>query len=147
MTLEERLENWARAVRFRCRRGHAMSFEGRYRSPQGRHWEAPVIPISRNINADDAWQVEAAWSTLNLADRVTLRCHYCLRWPHHRTARFLSKQLAWLIKPHEYESYLLHAQASITQALERSESQNRNMVRTVIKAALAIPTKLGYTAA
>lgn len=32
-----RLENWARWSRDRIRRGHCMSFEHKYRSPQ--HWE------------------------------------------------------------------------------------------------------------
>lgn len=146
MNIEDRLDNWARAVRFRCRRGHAMSFEGNYRSPQRNHWDAPVIPITRNIDSDDAWQVEAAWSTLALPHRIMLRCHYCMRWPPHRTCKFMGKAANMLIKLYQYEQHRLAAQDAITQALERSASQNRNIVRSAVKEALAIPEPVGYIA-
>lgn len=144
MNIEDRLDNWARAVRFRNRRGHAMSFEGNYRSPQRNHWDVPVVPVSRNIDVDDAWRVEAAWSTLALPHRIILRCHYCMRWPSHRTCRFLGRVANILIKPYEYEAHRLRAQDAITQALERTQSQNRNIVRSEVRKTLALTNELSY---
>lgn len=146
MDIEDRLDNWGRAVRFRKRSGHAMSFEGNYRSPQRNHWEAPVMAIPKGIAPDDAWEVEAAWSTLPLPQRIMLRCHYCLRWPEHRTCRFLGRAADTLVKPHQYEAVRQDAVTAIAQALVRSESQNRNIRRTAVQETLAIPRQLGYIA-
>ncbi len=146
MDIEDRLENWARAVRFRNRAGHAMSFEGNYRSPQRNHWEIPVTAIRGNINPDDAWQVEAAWSTLTKPRRILLRCHYCIRWNAQRICRFLGREADTLIKPYEYDGFRLECVGAIALALARSEVQNRNIVRTTVKESLALPRSLAYNA-
>lgn len=146
MDIETRLENWGRAVRFRNRRGHAMSFEGNYRSPQRNHWDVPVPPVNRSIDPDDAWQVEAAWATLGLVHRIILRCHYCIHWPANRICRFIGRSAGTLIKVYQFDSERLRAQGAIELALVRSQTQNRNIVRTAVKESLAIPEKVVYTA-
>lgn len=83
MALEERLENWGDCLRWRKRQRQASSFEGGYRSPQGRHWEwlqtAPKAPVS--LNAADAMVVNRAWQAMPDAyHSALLGAWYVNRW-------------------------------------------------------------------
>lgn len=124
--IDARLWNWGRVVRESMSGPRRVgSLEGQWRSPQ---WDQPVyallLPLTgRDIK--DGWEVEAAWVSLADKHRQALRYRYC--W---RTA--------------VREGPLLLAKGAILSALNRSEGQNRSMVREIIKRTLAIVSRTTY---
>lgn len=81
MTLDERLENWGHAWRYRMARGQTASLEGAYRSPQ--HWDALMPPTNAAIifNPRDAAEVENAWQAMGDAfHQALLLGHYVRRY-------------------------------------------------------------------
>lgn len=75
MTIDDRLDNWGRAMRWYARIGRACaSLEGRYRSPQP--WTAPPVNAPGAIDQVDARDIESAVIVLPLWDHTILRAWY-----------------------------------------------------------------------
>ena len=133
MTLEDRLDNWGRALRSHRPRGKARSFEGRYRSPQSRHWELPATTLRGSPDHADAMTVERAWASLPLPPKLVLRGHYCLLWTPERYRRVV---IRLHIPRRPYHADLAYAESLIALALERTEAQNRSLWERMTKISL-----------
>ena len=136
MSLDYRLANWGRVVR-EGRAGPAAtgSIEGAWRSPQP--WDEPVHAMNAPLTATDradGWKVEAAWATLSPYNRAILRSHYCWR-THYQSAILRSSTRR---NSDGYMAGLSEAQGAIGLALERTEGENRNIVRSWVKKTLAL---------
>jgi len=142
--LEDRLNNWGRAMRVSRGRGRALSFEGNYRSPQRNHWELPVSSLHRSIDTHDAWKIETAWGSLPIVERIVLRGHYCLKWPTQRIFRVAAKENGILRDSHNLEGMLSEARFMLAQALGRSDGQNRNILRAGVRKLLDMVGLAGY---
>ena len=83
LTLDDRLENWARCYRVRKRFSQAESFEGNYRSRQSEHWEygkaPPVTPP--DLDVVDGEIIDLAWQSMPDAfHQCLLGAWYVRRW-------------------------------------------------------------------
>lgn len=113
------------------KRGRALSLEGNYRSPQRNHWEE-VVPVSRGaIDYLDAYVVEQAWCTLDLADRMLLRYHYCSHFHPQKIRRMVQRNSK--VSVGRFDVELLLAQRAIALALDRTNDQNRNILRAMVR--------------
>lgn len=120
MTLEERLENWAKAQRLGGRSGRAIgSAEGRYRST------LPKTNVERLlIDEVDAAEVERAWARLMPFDKDVLRLYYIWEAPPHimcRRLRIRSRPASVL------ELAVVHAKQEIDKTLRRLAETRREV--------------------
>jgi hypothetical protein len=115
-----------------------MSFEGNYRSPQRHHWELPVSATKGQIDAKDAWRVEVAWGGLPYFDRILIRGHYCYQWPATKVCRVAAKESGVRCHPARLQQTLNLSVGLLGWALEQTESDNRNILRTMLQKALAL---------
>lgn len=136
--LEDRLQNWGRSMRASHISRRCRSFEGNYRSPQRNHWEVPVSSLRGSVDAQDAWQIEVAWGSLPLFDRILLRAWYCFKWSPAHICRVLTQQTGIRARYHQLPAMLEHARSLLAFALQRSESQNRNILRETVQKVLAL---------
>jgi len=131
--ITEQLTNWGRAMRCGTSRGRAMSVEGQYRSPQSGHWRLPPSTFRGRADIQDAWHVEIAWSSLPLFDRIILRGHYCALWSPPHICRIAAAQTGRRCHQGQYRMMQTSAEALIAVALERTDEQNRIIVRTQLR--------------
>jgi len=129
--IEDRLRNWARAMRVHPHRFHCRSLEGQYRSPQRNHWSEPVTSFHIPINMHDAWVIELACATLNIKQRIILRSHYCFRAHPHAVQRMVRRDAHKRLGA--FNDELLTAQHAINHALTNSHEQNQTTVRLLAR--------------
>lgn len=142
--LDQRLDNWGRALRAGTPRGRAMSFEGNYRSPQRNHWEIPVSSMRGSIDVQDAWKIETAWGSLPYFDRILLRGHYCLKWTPRHICRVAANETGIVIRYWYIDAHIANAKLLLERAIGRTDDQNRNILRQAVKKTLALVTGWRY---
>lgn len=77
-----RVRNWARWCKERERsKGHCLSIEHRYRSPQRDHWPDDAPPaIQGNVDLLDAYYMEDLMRLLHWRQRLIIRLKYVKAW-------------------------------------------------------------------
>lgn len=111
--LERQLENWGKWSRELPERGHCMSIESRYRSPQ--HWfdlgapQAPPSPVDR----DAALAVNRAWGAMPQPWKGVLRDWYVYAANPKMTCRRVK------IPFRAHEDYLVDARLMVRNLLTR----------------------------
>jgi hypothetical protein len=143
--IEHRLANWGRAMRLSHIPQRCRSFEGNYRSPQRNHWEIPVSSLRGSVDGKDAWKIEVAWGSLPHFDRILLRAHYCFKWSPQHISRTAQRDTGIPCRAHQLPQMLEHARGLLEFALQRTEYQNRNILRTTVKKVLALVFHRGYS--
>jgi hypothetical protein len=136
MDIAERLTNWGAVMRLGRAQGRAMSFEGRFRSPQSYHWVEPPLTYRGPRDAKDAWRVEAAWSSLPLFDRIILRGHYCLMWIPARTCRIAASACGRHCVETGYEAARFASELLIGLALICTDAENKRVCRAILSETL-----------
>jgi hypothetical protein len=120
------------------------SFEKNWRSPQRNHWQEPVTAMRRGIDERDAWLIEQAWATLPDVDRIILRAHFCFHWSPAHICRVVHREAGLPLRPHRLPLALEHSKFLLQAALQRSISQNHNMVREYVQKVLALVFRRSY---
>jgi len=141
-SLDERIDNWARAMQASLGQGRARSLEGRYRSPQP--WDEPVYSWRNGLDLQDAYRVEIAWASLPEFPRLILRGRHCLRWPTPQICRVTARLTHLPCRQRDFDAHLVDATAQLAQALERGEVENRNLLRRWVKKVLALMDGKNY---
>jgi hypothetical protein len=139
MSIEDRLENWGRALRTGATLSTARSIEGRYRSPQ--QWYAlGAVSVAFSPDLFDAAEVESAVSTLPLLDGALLRAWYVLRWSEPRCLWAAAKATGdrrRRYSPRAFTDALRTAQMRVEGALGLPACVRRVRCREKVAAALA----------
>lgn len=115
------------------------SLEKRWRSPQRDHWVDDAPPARLGApDLDDAWKVECAWGSLPKPEQIILRSRYCLNKPESRIRYIVHRQTHILIGRDDFIVWLERSHMAMSEALERGEHRNRNILRAVVQKTLAL---------
>lgn len=120
--IEDRLENWAFAVRVGVVRNHCASAEHRYRPPRDEDRRSPA----RIVDIADGWRVEYAWRELPARYRWLLKCHFVHSMARLGVIRWVTKRTGYVIKSWNFEAERHQAMRLLKKVLDMPLSSPEN---------------------
>lgn len=143
MTLDDRLDNWGRAMRWYAANasGTCASLEGHYRSPQP--WHAiPPSAVPNGIDGPDAQAVESAVAVLSLFDHMLLRAWY-VRRTHGDHCISLARRAAGTAAPkgRGFQQHMADAKSALQAALALPAVIRKDRARARVRAILGDPLR------
>ncbi|QDQ83629.1 hypothetical protein [Paraburkholderia megapolitana] len=115
MTLEERLENWARAIRGGAGGGDSLTANIYFQTVRGR-------AVNSTLDDEDAALVERTIRRLMPMDRKLLQMHYVWR----ASPPFICRKLGLRVRPTSiFDLALAHARRAIDEKLSESSVVQR----------------------
>lgn len=139
-SLEDRLLNWAKAMRLRRSAHETPSKEADYRSPQRNHWYPPGAPAAPASQADhaDARIIDRAIAALPMRYNVVLRAHY-LGGGKPQRMQALARQLGFT-RPTmaDVDAMLAMGKAMLARQLELPAVVRKERAEAKVRALLAV---------
>lgn len=142
MTLDDRLDNWGRAMRWYAAIGRntCASAEGGYRSPQP--WHAiPPSAFPAGIDGQDAQEVESAVAVITLFHHALLRAWHVNRMAKPHCTGY-AKRAAGQATPdgwRNFDARIRDARTALTYALHLPAVIRKDRARARVKAILGDP--------
>lgn len=120
MSLDDRLDNWARWARVGQKLKTCGSAEKHYRAPWRQWLKLAEIEHPAPIDVIDAEIIEAAWVLIDYKARMLLKYHYVRRMP----IMYLCQRLR--IKPYQFDARFARARHLLREMLDKSISSCSN---------------------